>query len=169
MTAVVSYLQLQPNGALPDISYLAPFKAVVVLNAEYSSNWQDEVSKWLVTCGCLYMLAWGPACTTWDDSVDYANMFEHVAHAVPVDKFVMTTWHKDESLEEVFWYAQFNANFSYNDLELSNALIVDVTIDDRKAEMISLFREAESWADRQPELGSSSEEPRGWLRRLFSA
>ena len=167
MTTTAHYLQLRPEGVLPDISHLAPFKAVVVLNTSYSSDWQDEVSKWLVTSGCLYMMAWGPACTTWDDSVDYANMFEHSDYGIPDAKFVMTTWHENDSLEEVFWYAQFNANFSYNDLELINALIVDISSDDRQSEMISLFYQADSWADRQPEAENSLKKPNGWLRRLF--
>jgi hypothetical protein len=151
MNTVAHYLQLDPNGALPDVSALAPFKAVVVLNATYSTDWQDQVSEWLVRSGCLYMMAWGPNCTTWDDSVDWANMHEHPNYEIPDDKFVMTTWHDDESLEEVFWYAQFNANFSYNDLEIVNALIVDISQKDREAEMLAAFEQAESWADRQPD------------------
>jgi hypothetical protein len=154
---------------LPDISDLAPFKAVVVLNASYPSDWQDEVSKWLVTSGCLYMMAWGADSTTWDDSVDWAVRETYPGEDTPDDKFVMTTWHDDESLEEVFWYAQFNGNFSYNDVELVNALILDISNEDRKGEMISLFGQAESWADRQPEPASDFEKPNGWLRRLFGA
>jgi hypothetical protein len=150
MTASVHYLQLLPDRELPDISRLAPFKAVVVLNASYSLDWQDQVSKWLVSSGCLYTMASGPACTTWDDSVDYANMFEYPDFEIPDDKFVMTTWHDDESLEEVFWYAQFNANCSYNDVELTSTLIVDISVEHREAEMLALFARAASLADREP-------------------
>jgi len=151
VNSLAHYFQLQPEGELPDISGLAPFKAVVVLNASYSSDWQDEVSRWLVRSGCLYMMAWGPNCTTWDDSVDWANMHEHPDYEIPDDKFVMTTWHDDESLEEVFWYAQFNGSFSYNDVELVNGLIIDISEDNREAEMVALFEQAESWAERQPD------------------
>ena len=154
---------------LPDISRLRPFKAVVVLNASYTSDWQDEVSKWLVTSGCLYMMAWGPACTTWDDSVDWAVRVIYPGDETPDEKFVMTTWHDDESLEEVFWFAQFNGSFNYNDVELVNALILDISDEHREDEMISLFDRSYTLADREPEPENDLKKGNGWFRRLFSA
>ena len=71
------YVRIFPGADLPDITHHAPFKAVVVLEAEYSNDWQNSVSEWLVASGCLYMMAWGPNCSTWDDSVDWANMDGH--------------------------------------------------------------------------------------------
>jgi hypothetical protein len=145
------YLRIEPNGPLPDISQHAPFKAVVVLEAIYSSEWQDAVSKWLVDNGCLYMMAWGPDCSSWDNSVDHANMIEFPDFEIPDDKFVMTTWHNDEPLEDVFWYSQSCATLTYDDRELSSAIILHVSANDREAEILDLFERSKSLAEREPD------------------
>lgn len=101
----INYLQLQPGAEPPDISALKPFRTVVVIE-ESSSEWQSLVSAWLVKSGCLYMMAWGKDCSGWDDSDDFANLEEFDSGDGPEDKFVMTTWHENEPLKEVFWLFQ---------------------------------------------------------------
>jgi hypothetical protein len=137
-----------PGKPLPDISSLSPSKAIVVIAADYTPEWQDQVSTWIVESGCRYMMAWGPDCSSWDDSVDYADLkardFED-----DDSKFVMTTWHTDDSLEQVFWYSQFCANFSYDDIELANAVILDISKEDREAEVLDLFKQATTLAERE--------------------
>ena len=78
---------------------------MVILEGDYGADWQDEVSRWLVDSGCLYMMAWGPRCSSWDDSVDWANIGSFGDEEIPDAAFVMTTWHDDEPLDEVFWFA----------------------------------------------------------------
>jgi hypothetical protein len=142
------YVRLTPGEPIPDVSSLAPFKAIIALEAGYPSDWQDEVSQWLVASGCRYMMAWGPDCSTWDDSVDMADI-EGRNFEEDDSKFVMTTWHTDETLEEVFWYSQFCANFSYDEIELTRALIVHVGIRDRHKAMLWLFERSRTLAERQ--------------------
>ena len=151
------YVRIAPGKKLPDISSLAPFKAVVVLDTTYEPTWQDEVSQWLVGSGCFYMMAWGPDCSSWDDSVDYADMTRFPNYEIPDDKFVMTTWHDDEPLEEAFWYSQFCANFSYNDVELIDAVIVHVGSENREAELLSLFEQSKTLADREDDEDEAQE------------
>ena len=150
MTAVpAKYLRISEGGELPSIDHLGPFRAVVILDDEYSDNWQDIVSRWMVDAGCLYMMAWGPNCSSWDDSVDYAQIQKFLPDEAPEEQFVMTTWHNDESLEEVFWFAQTCAYDPY-DL-IKNTLVVHVGRRDREREFQALFEQAESWGDRQPD------------------
>jgi len=111
------YIRIVPGDQLPNLAQYAPFKAVVALNASYSDDWQNEVSDWLVESGCRYMMAWGPNCSSWDDSLDWADMRAR-NYEDDDSKFVMTTWHDKETLESAFWYAQFCAMFSYDDVEL---------------------------------------------------
>lgn len=66
----MEYLQLQANSEPPDISKHSPFRAVLILEKSVSNEWQQQVSQWLVSSGCLYMMAWGINCSSWDDSVD---------------------------------------------------------------------------------------------------
>ena len=144
---VAHYFQLLPNGDLPAISSFSPFKAVVILADEYSQAWQTTVSEWLVEQGCRYMMAWGPICSSWDDSVDHAD----IARGGLEDnsKFVLTTWHDDETLERVFWFSQFCAEFSYDGIELLNTLLIDVSNVDRGSELLRLFEQSRDFADRE--------------------
>jgi len=145
---VPRYLQIAPGFALPDVSNLAPFKAVVILEADYSQEWQAEVSRWLVEEGCRYMMAWGPNCSSWDDSVDAADI---EAGGLDDDsKIVLTTWHADETLENVFWYSQFCANFSYYDVELANVLILHISETIQESTCLALFERSKTLADREP-------------------
>ena len=141
------YLLLEPGSEPPDISYLAPFKAIVVLDAEYTTEWQQKVSAWLVASGCRYMMAWGPSCSSWDDSVDWADI--DAGGLEDDSRFVLTTWHDNETLEGVFWYSQFCANFSLNDVELNRAVILHISRRDREKSLTWLFDRSKSLAERE--------------------
>ena len=148
METVPHYRQIAPGCALPDISHLAPFKAVIVLETDYSIDWQDEVSGWLVASGCRYMMAWGPNCSSWDDSVDWADIKNRNCEDDD-SKFVMTTWHREETLENVFWYSQFCANFSADDIELTNALILHISESIQESTCLALFERSKTLAERE--------------------
>ena len=101
------YIRILNDDPLPDLSYLKPFKAVVIIEELVSTSYQDHVSRWLVDQGCRFMCAWGLKCSEWDDSVDYANIEQFDHGEIPEQEFVMTTWHEDEELSEVFAFAKF--------------------------------------------------------------
>ena len=147
MTSTPAYLRLDPNGPLPYIELSRWFRAIVVLDAKYSDDWQMEVSRWLVDAGCLYMMAWGPDCGTWDDSVDYALILKYLPDEAPEKEFIMTTWHENESLEDVFWFCQFNAFDTFN--QITNTLIVHIGEHDRKEEFLKLFDDSKTLAQRE--------------------
>ncbi len=126
---MLEYLRITDEGALPDLSRLKPCKAVVIVETNVSTNRQAIVSKWLVSTGCLYMMAWGRECSSWDDSVDLANLEEFSYGEIPDEAFVMTTWHESEPLEEVFWFAK-NVAF-HTESELENTLILHIGESDK--------------------------------------
>ncbi len=105
----MEYIRLEPDTDLPDISTFNPFRVLVIVEEAVTSEWQKKVSTWLVTSGCLYMMAWGIECSSWDDSVDYANIEYFNYENIPDNKFVMTTWHENESIEEVFLFSKNDA------------------------------------------------------------
>lgn len=142
------YVRISEQEDLPTIDEGRPFRAVVILDDEYGAEWQDKVSHWLVHSGCLYMMAWGPECSSWDDSVDYAQR-EKYPDGARDRQFVMTTWHADETLESVFWFCQFCAFDPYD--MISNTLIVHVGRLDRRDELLELFERARTLADREEE------------------
>jgi hypothetical protein len=140
------YVRISERIGLPAIDGYRPFRAVVVLDASYTGEWQDKISRWLVDSGCLYMMAWGPDCSSWDDSVDYAQIQKYPDGA-PESDFVMTTWHEEETLESVFWFSRFCAHDPYGLLE--HSLIVHIGDTDREAEFMALFERAETLAERE--------------------
>lgn len=135
-----TYLQLVPNGELPTRETIAPFRCVVIIDAPVSDTWQISVSRWLVESGCLYMMAWGPGCSSWDDTVDMANLEEFDYGDIPEDRFVMTTWHTDESLAYVFWFAKELAH--HPTVELCDTLLLHISPSASEAEMLAAFENA---------------------------
>jgi len=112
----VKYLHLLPDAALPELEGLKRFKAVLVIESEVSQIWQWEVSRWLVSSGCRFLLAWGQECSAWDDAVDEANLERFDYDDIPDEETVMTTSHEDDDLEEVFWFAKNRAKHPVLDL-----------------------------------------------------
>lgn len=139
MFRATSYIHLAPDSAPPEIG-VVPSKFVVVIEAEVSGAWQQRVSEWIVASGCLYMMAWGRECSTWDDSVDWANMDQWWAGPIPESEFVVTTWHDDEPLAEVFWFAKTVAQHAC--VELAKTVILDISTASRRNELLDLYEAA---------------------------
>jgi hypothetical protein len=86
------------------------------------------------------MMAWGKECSTWDNSVDYANIAEFNYGDIPEENFVMTTWHEDEPLKEVFWFAKHNAFHPV--VELPNILILHISSYNKENELLLEYANA---------------------------
>lgn len=86
------------------------------------------------------MMAWGNECSSWDDSVDIANLEEFNFDEIPEAKFVMTTWHEKVPLKEVFWFAKHNAFHPTVDLE--NTLILDISSANREKQFLVEYNDA---------------------------
>ena len=134
------YFQLKPDNDPPKISYFKPFKAVVVIEEKVELGFQNKISKWLVESGCLYMMAWGKECSSWDDSVDWATIDYWEGKKVPDSKFVMTTWHDDETLEEVFWFSKSAA--IHPDAEIDNSLVLHISNENKEFEIRKKYKNA---------------------------
>ncbi len=84
-------------------------------------------------------MAWGIDCSLWDESIDEA-VYEKFGENIPEERFVLTTWHENQPIEDVLFYAKFNAMISYADVELEDLLIIDLGMKDREAEIWDLYR-----------------------------
>ena len=113
---------------------------VVVVEAEVSPEWQAIVSDWIVRSGCLYMMAWGVGCSSWDDSVDFANLEEFKFGEIPENRFIMTTWHSDEPLADVFWFSKNCA--SHPTVELERTVLLHISAQNREQELLAAYAEA---------------------------
>lgn len=84
------------------------------------------------------MMAWGRNCSSWDDSVDIANI-EQFAD-ISESKFVMTTWHADESLSEAFWFSKNCA--SHPVIKLERTVVIHIAGEAREKELLTAYRDA---------------------------
>ena len=134
----MEYIHLPAGSSLPPFESI-PRRVIVLVEQDVTSQWQDAVSKWIVDCGCLYMMAWGRDCSLWDDSVDWANL-KHIGGAeLTDDNHVMTTWHADEPLSEVFFFNQMCAWHPTLDLHL--VTILDVSEQERSSDILSVYNQ----------------------------
>lgn len=136
----MDYVQLTSATALPSLSYLRPFKAVVIVEDAVTPNRQTEISQWLVETGCLYMMAWGEACDSWKDSVDLANRETYDSEEIPDDRVIITTWHADETLKDVFWYAKHTA--MHPCCPLDNTVLLHLAPETREQELTDEYEDA---------------------------
>jgi hypothetical protein len=88
------------------------------------------------------MLAWGRDCSSWDDSVDLANLQAFDFGDIPPNEFVMTTWHEEDSLAEVFQFAKQHATPMSPEVAIVDTLIFHVGSVDRGREYAELFAAA---------------------------
>jgi hypothetical protein len=137
-----TYVHVRPGDVLPELHMDGPFKAVLVVEADASPEWQDAIAESLVKAECLYVLAWGHNCSAWHDAVDLANVRAWNYAEIPDSHFVMTTWHSDEPLEEVFWFAECCA--SHPTLPLDELCIIHISMNERQSEILEQFRSAQA-------------------------
>jgi hypothetical protein len=117
------YLQLASGDALPALAGLTAFKVVLVVDSEVHQPWQWDVCRWLVESGARYVMAWGVECEAWHDAVDDAYLEFHNYEDVGEDLAIVTTWHDDEELTDVFWFAKQRASHA---LDLSTTVILHI-------------------------------------------
>lgn len=133
----IHYLQVEADTPLPQLPELSLFKVVILCEMAVTADWQSAVSDYMVRSGCLYMMAWGIECSSWDDAFDWANIFQFDLKDVPEDKSVMTTWHEDETIEEAFHFCKFHAQ--HPAVSVEDVLIFHITNQDASKEMLELY------------------------------
>ncbi len=138
------YQHLCPD-AVPPVREAHPYRAILVIEEEVSQEWRNEVAKWLVESGCLYLVAWGVDCEGWHDTVDWTNLEAFDFGDIPDDKFIMTTWHDKEPLSEAFWFCGNCA--SHPDVYLSDTVIVHIAREERGVAILEDFSNAQVMDD----------------------
>ena len=141
----MTYLHLPAGREPPVLGGVGRFRAVLVLRQTVTDEWQTLISDWLVRSGCLYMMAWGVGCSSWDDSVDWANRSVSEVGEVPDDQFVMTTWHDSEPLSETLWFAAHTAH--HPTMMLKDLVIIDIGPEARERELLDAYAVALADAD----------------------
>lgn len=141
----LDYLHLRP-GQTPPARPFGPFRAVVIAELDVNNAWRNAIAKWLVKGGCLYMVAWGVACSQWDDAVDWALLEEFDFGEIPDERFVMTTWHEGVPLSEALWFAGQCAHQRH--VELRETLIVHIAQAERRESLLRTYADSQILADK---------------------
>ena len=87
------------------------------------------------------MMAWGNDCSLWDDSVDVANLNAYNYEDIPDDKSIVTTWHDNEPLSDVFWSAN-KSLFDHSSISLDHLVILDIANESREKKIRRLFEKS---------------------------
>jgi len=86
---------------------------IVILDPAVPPDSQAAISERIVRNGCRYAVCTGHACSTWETSVDLAYLAQDAYWSPPTDRFVMTTSHQDESLEEAIEHFHLRTAFEH--------------------------------------------------------
>lgn len=109
-------------------TFTAPFEddyalLLVISSPSITQKQRVRMALEIVSSRCQYALTYGHDCEDWHDAIDTACFDD----GVPEGRFLMTTWHNDESINDVvdflFW------NTSYEDFEASRVAIVQIGSD----------------------------------------
>lgn len=111
---------------LPELPFAGEPFAVLLVNQERSIAVREQVkiSGWLVRCGCKYAVCTGYDSSTWDDSIDMADVEISIAEPTKEQDVVMTTWHEDEQEQDVVCY--FLEAGDYGDCSIAKYLVLFV-------------------------------------------
>jgi hypothetical protein len=74
---------------------------------------RDKIASDLVASGCRYAVCSGFESSKWDDAVDLAFLDTSPDFDPPDEKFVMTSWHDQESLREIAEFFVRNTSFDF--------------------------------------------------------
>jgi len=100
----LKYLQLSRP-----FRFVSPFEGnefvvlVYVHDQQFTLEEQKQLSDEIVAEGCRYAVCAGHLCSSWDDSVDMADLRRNNM-AINEKTFVMTSWHEDEPLEDIVFH-----------------------------------------------------------------
>ena len=108
----------------------APFQEdyallLVISTGSITKEQRERIASDVVTSRCQYALTYGNDCQAWHDAIDLAG----VDAGGPEDRFLMTTWHDDEPIEDVVDFLWWNT--SYDCFEAVRLAIVHIGSDAR--------------------------------------
>lgn len=105
---------------------IGPYVLLVISNdVSITKDDIDRFSSSIIESEVKCVLAWGKECSLWDDMIDWC-VLEKYDYKIPEDKNIVTTWHDDESLDDVIQFAITNADYIY---ECESLVILNIGSD----------------------------------------
>jgi hypothetical protein len=136
---MVRYVHVAGDQHSLGIETIGSYRAVVLCDYTVPEQQRMDIARDLCKTGCRYMMAWGPECSRWDDDVDWANRERFDCAEPPESHYIMTTWHDDESLDELFWFAKTTACYDGFEWNEGDTLLVHFGDPSRKQEFLDRY------------------------------
>lgn len=101
-----SVLCVENFGCAPPVSVAAGKYVLLVASGRASIHFTEAHARAWVEAGASYICAWGPAASELEEAFDYAAFLPELGEPLPFT--LMTTSHKNETLQEALWFAFYN-------------------------------------------------------------
>ena len=100
------------------VTLSAPFQEdyallLVISTRSITKVQRERIASDVVASRCQYALTYGNECQMWHDAIDMAG----IDAGGPESRFLMTTWHDDEPIEDVIDYLWWNTSYDYFEAE----------------------------------------------------
>ena len=119
MNKNISIVTIQKPSDTSSIEVKTPFACLLYSNQKkVSSDEMGLVANWLVNSGCRYAVCAGLKCEEWHDTIDTADTIRDLN----TQNLIMTTWHKNETVEDVVWFWLNLTDFE--DIAFENYLVL---------------------------------------------
>ena len=143
----MNYICLPPESNPPSIPSV-PSRFLVIADVTTSAPWIENVCRWIVASGCLYMMAWGRNGMRWEGFVDRINDDEFAGREVPMNRFIFTTtdYPDHTSLSEFFSLAKITA--THPDVKLVRTVILHISAMNRHKELLWQYQSSPKWRRR---------------------
>jgi len=120
MNRKINILTLADGG-----TFAAPFEEdyalLLVISPDSNANGRrDQIASDIARSSCQYALTFGRECEEWHDAIDWACLDE----GMPEGRFLMTTWHDDEPIEDVIDFLWWNT--TYDDFSAERLAIIQL-------------------------------------------
>ncbi len=133
---MLHYIFQAHNSDLHIPDHLSAFKCLIVVERDIPAEFRARVSEQLVRAGCLYALAWGRECSSWDDSIDWAHLDTQNGAEFREEDHVVTTWHDEDSLADTVAFAR---SCAHPIVTLDDLVVLDLGLNDRREQFAALY------------------------------
>lgn len=127
---------------------------LVVLADDVEPAARDSISEAIVASGARYVSCWGHECSAWDTSIDLAYIATDSDFNPPENRFVVTTWHEDETLEEAFDFVWMNGSFGVEYPRVTGIFVIGKNEDVTKRVADYATERQREWNERRAQPGT---------------
>jgi hypothetical protein len=119
----VAIVRVRDFVAAPPLRVAAGPYLLVIASEKQTVGLTEEAARAWIDAGASYVCAWGPDSPSVEEVFDYASFLPELGEPIPFT--LMTTSHKNETLEDALWFAFYNATHSdEHDRELDTVVIL---------------------------------------------